>query len=188
MTLWVIHQALSPEEEAAVTQRTHIALPFEGLPDLSMVSSPAQAMKLLKILHPDDPPETLTRRLDRFWHQYHGLNAEDFIAVPLQASQLVLMAEVTGPYEYAVGPGGSDIHRVPVKWHPVKIPFRKLAKFKEIFQPRGVPMFEVTEREARIALHGTLPYSYNRFNKFKWILAVFFLMGLVRMLMRMTEQ
>jgi predicted Mrr-cat superfamily restriction endonuclease len=183
MSIWVIQQKFTPEEEAAVRQRTHLLLPFEGLPDLTMVKSRVQAMQLLKVLHPDEPPESLSRRLDRFWSQYHGLNAEDVVAVPLPASQKMALAQVTGAYEYAVGPEGGDIHRVPVEWYGVDIPFQKLIRHKELFQS-GIPMFEVTEAEARMALHGKLPYSYNRFNKWRWLLVLFFVLGMARMVLR----
>jgi hypothetical protein len=35
-----------------------------------------------------------------------------------------------------------------------------------------------------MALHGKLPYSYNRFNKWRWLLVLFFVLGMARMVLR----
>lgn len=181
MTVWVLHRQLTPQEEAEIAQHTYLELPFEGVPDLSAVTSQGHAMQLLRLLHPDDPPESLTRRMDRFWDIYGGLHKEDLIAVPLKGRGEMALAEVTGGYEYKVGERGADVHLIPVKWHERRIPLTRLSKHKEIFDG-GRAMYEVVTLEARTALRDYLPHSYNRFVRMKWLLALFFLMNLIGML------
>ena len=184
MTIWILHQQLSPDEEATIRERAELVLPFEGLPDLSLVKSPAQALQLLKVLHPGDPPETLTRRLDKFWNQYYGMHKEDIITVPLKARGEVVIATVSGSYRYRVGGQGEDIHLVPVTWYEVRVPLQKFKKHKDMFVERSEKLLEVTDAESRIAIRDWLPHSYNRFSRWKWILVFFFVLNLISMMVR----
>ena len=187
MSIWILHQRMTEDEEAHIFERKHLHLPFDGLPDLSQVSSPAQAMQLLRVLYPGEPPESLARRRDRFWNLFSGIQVEDIIAVPLKASRQVVLAEVTGRYQYDVGDKGSDIHLIPVKWYESRIPMGKFSKHKEIFLAQGEAMVEVTAQEARIAIRDKLPHKYNRFARWKWLLMLFFLMNILAMLTQGTH-
>ena len=181
MTIWVLHLSLTPEEETHLHEQEFLSLPFEGIPDLSRVTTPAQATQLLAALYPDDPPESLNRRLDRFWPIFHGMHVEDIIVLPLAAAKSALLAEVIGKYQYHVGADGEDMHRIPVRFYPKRVPVRVLRRHPELFQVGGARMREVTDVSARVAVRDQLPLSYNRFVKFKWLLVVFFVLGLVRM-------
>ncbi len=181
MSMWLLHQTLSADEEARICERTDLVLPFEGLPDLTHVTNQAEARKLLGILHPDEPPESINRRLERFWQRFSNLQIEDIIAVPLEHAREVVIAEVTGHYHYAVGDKGSDIHLIPVRWYDKRIPLSKLAKYKEVFGSGGPAMQEITAVDVRTAVRDHLPHSYNRFVKMKWLLVIFFAMSLIRM-------
>jgi len=185
MTIWVLQQNLTPEEEKHIQERAHLLLPFDGLPDLSTITSPLMGRQLIKALHPDDPPEAVTRRFEYFWNRYSNLQIEDIIVVPLRASQQAALAEVMGIYQYRVGEAGADVHLIPVKWHK-RVPLSKFRKHKELFAS-AEPMVEVANAEARVALRDHLPHSYNRFAKWKWLLVIFFLMGLVRMMIRLDR-
>jgi len=187
MSIWVLHQSLSPDEESHIEQREHLVLPFDGLPDLSAVASQLQCRHLMQLLYPDDPPEAITRRVDRLWPRYSGLQKEDIIAVPLASRKAVALAEVGGKYLYRVGVSGEAMHLIPVTWHKA-VSLRSLYKHKDLFERTGEPMMEVTRAEARIAIRDHLPHSYNRFAKWKWLLVVFFLMGLVRFFVRVAGQ
>ncbi len=186
MTVWVLHQPLTPQEEANIEQRTHLTLPFDNLPDLSRVTSEATCHHLLSKLHPELPPESITGMLDRVWKQYRLLHLEDILAVPLPASKSVALAHVTGPYEYSVGPEGSDIHRIPVGWYKRLSP-RLTTKHANVFSVRSGAMLEIENREVRIAILDQLPHSYNRFVKWKWLLVVFFGLGMLRMIEEMIR-
>jgi len=186
MTIWLLHQTLTTEEEAHIQERSHLALPFEGLPDLSLITSPVECKHLLAALHPQDPPESINRRFDALWPRYAGLHGEDIIAVPLHARKAVALAEVTGPYHYEVGKDGADRHLIPVKWHPGPVPLYKFRKHKDIFARRE-RMFEVTNAEARIAIRDRLPHRYNRFVKWKWILLFFFALGMLHRLQSLLK-
>lgn len=187
MSIWVLHQSLTPDEERSIMERTHLLLPFEGLPDLKPITNPHQAKQLLRKLYPGDPPETLDRRLERFWHQYHDMHVEDIIAVPLAACQQVVLAEVTGRYEYMVGENGSDIHRIPVKWYDKRHAMMAFGKHKEQFLPGDQKLFEVKQADARVKIRDKLPHKYNRFAAWKWLLIFFFLMNLLRFVIRIDQ-
>ncbi|MDE3061156.1 MAG: hypothetical protein KGJ06_09100 [Pseudomonadota bacterium] len=185
MSIWLLHLPLTAEEEAHLTGRTHLPLPIEDVPDLSLMMRPVECRHLLQALHPEEPPEAISRRLERIWRLYTGVHAEDIIAVPLPARGELALAEVTGKYQYQVGEGGEDHHRVPVTWHrPILL--RRFRKFKELLVPGGEKMHEIASAPARIAIRDTLPHRYNRFARWKWLLALFFLLGMLRALHRLA--
>jgi len=180
MTMWMLPQTLTPEEEGSITARTHLQLPYQNLPDLTAITTHAQARHLMRMLHPDEPPESLSRRIDDFWKPHTEMNLEDLIAVPLPASRQIALATVTGAYTYRVGEHGSSKHLIPISWPCAPIASSALRKFPELLTLRGI--CEITDRNARIALHAKLPHSYNRFAKWRWLMAFFMAFGLLRML------
>ena len=183
MSMWLLQQALTPEDEAGIFARDVLWLPFDGLPDLTHVTGIAEAKKLLAMLYPDEPPEAVTRRVDRFWHCFNDVQIDDIVVVPLTVTQLVAVAEVSGAYRYQVGVDGQDVHLLPVRWYEKKIPLAKLQKHKAQLGG-GERMREITDAETRVAIRDRLPHSYNRFAKWKWLLGLMFAMGLVQMLRR----
>ncbi|MDE3036893.1 MAG: hypothetical protein KGJ21_00345 [Pseudomonadota bacterium] len=188
MTIWILRQAITPDEEAHVAGRVHLVLPFGEAPDLSGISDLAALRRLLQALHPEDPPETITRRAERIWPLYNGMAIEDIIAVPLPSRRELALAEVTGRYHYQVGAGGADVHLVPVKWHDKRVSYGALRRYPELLAPERPPMFEVGSPKARVLIRDRLPHCYNRFARWKWLLALFFAMGAVRLAMRLTGQ
>jgi len=186
MTIWILHQPMSEEEEAVLSQQTTLALPFVGLPDLSELAGPAQALEMLAALYPDDPPESINNRLDRFWPTFVKIHFEDLIAVPLLHRKEVVLAEVTGGYIYQVGEKGEDMHRIPVKFYPQIIPLRRFKQYREWFTATGNKIVEVTDDKLRIAIRDQLPHQYNRFVKYKWLMALFILMSLAQLYQRLA--
>jgi predicted Mrr-cat superfamily restriction endonuclease len=184
MTVWVLRQDLSESEEASILERKNLVLPFEGLPDLTHVENQAQAKKLLAVLYPGEPPESLNNRLHKFWHRFTTLQIEDLLVVPLVHAREIVIAEVTGHYHYMVGEHGSDVHLIPVRWYDKRIPLRKLAKHKSLFSDGNPAMLEIEDAEARTAIRDHLPHSYNRFAKWKWLLMFFFALSMLRMVIR----
>lgn len=185
MTIWVLHQQLSADEQARITTRTQLQLPFNGLPDLTQATSLVKCRQLLLLLHPNEPPEALARQAERIWAIHGTLSKEDIIAVPLPATEEVALAEVSGPYHYELDSNRADVHLIPVTWYEPRISLRLKRKLRDLFKPDGAPMFEVTRPEERIAIRDYLPHSYNRFAKWKWLLGVFFLLGLFRLYRQM---
>ncbi|NBO18784.1 MAG: hypothetical protein EBV03_06085 [Proteobacteria bacterium] len=176
MSVWILQQ---PEN---ATAQPYVQLPYEGLPDLSEVASPAQAMKLLRLLHPGEPPETLSRKFEGFWHSFTTLAPDDVIAVVMGNN--VALAEVTGRYEYRVGEGGGDLHLMPVTWHETQ-PRSSYKKFAYMFEGKA-PLREIHDRDERIAILERLPRAYNRFRGFKWILQFFLVLSLLQLLRGLT--
>jgi predicted Mrr-cat superfamily restriction endonuclease len=187
MTIWVLRQTLSEAEEASIFERKDLVLPFDGLPDLTHVENQAQAKKLLAVLYPGEPPESLNNRLHKFWHRFTTLQIEDLLVVPLVHAREIVIAEVTGHYHYSVGEHGSDIHLIPVRWYDKRIKFKKLSKHKSLFSEGNPAMLEIEDAEARTSIRDHLPHSYNRFAKIKWLLMFFFALSLVRMFARLDS-
>lgn len=173
MTVWVLHQALTPEEEATLDQRDRVVLPFAGLPDLSQVPDFWKLKEAIAALNPDWPPETVSRLAERHWQLFEALQPEDIIAVPLPARQEVLLAEVSGKYGYQVGEDGQDVHTVQVTWYKQRVPLAKFGKHKAIFDVRGESLYEVADIEARTAIRNHLPHGYVKFVRLKKLLIVF---------------
>lgn len=185
MTVWIMQQGLSPEEETQILAAGYLLLPYEGITDLTHIHNAQEARHMLRLLNPADPPETITRQLDAFWPLHTTLQPEDIIAVPLPATQKVALARVGGPYEYRTSFEAGDTHLIPVEWLRDPVPMRAFGKHRELFTRPG--LFEVTDVDARTAIRGQLPHSYNRFHKWKWLLAIFTGMGLLHLLANLTR-
>lgn len=173
MTVWIRHMALSPGEEDKVTREERIALPLNGLPDLSMVDSPVVLRHLLEALHPDAPPEKLLRLQERTWQMAKGIEPEDIIAIPLKHKKTMVLAEVSGPYGYDTDASGDDMHYFPVQWNKKTIPFRRFGSETSAFAGGGSFIEEVTDAKMRTTIRNAMPYSYNRFTAIKWLLGAF---------------
>lgn len=188
MSIWILHQRLTSQEEDTIRQRDTLELPFNDVPDLSEVSSPAQCRQLMQSLHPDDPPEALRLKTERVWTLFSGLQREDIVAVPLQQRRQLALAEVTGRYRYEVAADGADRHLIPVTWVQKPVPFRALREHKEWLDPKRDAMFEINDAKARIAIRDRLPHSYNRFARFKWVFVVLMVViGIVRLVTRIEH-
>lgn len=185
MTVWMLHLALSPEEEQAIASREVLPLPFETVPDLSKVVSRSDLKYLLHVLHRDDPPEAIGHRLDHLWHIYSGLQEEDIIGVPLPARREVAIAEVTDRYRYVEGV--KEAHVIPVKWHGRRAPFSAFRKSKNVLEGKPGSMVEVAAVEARTAIRDRLPYKYNRFVAIKWLLVIFIGLHVVKLAHRLIS-
>jgi predicted Mrr-cat superfamily restriction endonuclease len=188
MSVWVLHLKLTPEEEARIADRAFLPLPFDGLPDLSKISSQGECRQLFAELDPDAPPETIHRKAEKVWKLYSGVQEEDIIAVLLHTSKAAALAEVTGNYRYMPGIHGESGHAVPVKWHDQRVPFSAFKKQQELLQPGAEPMVEVAAAEARVIIRDRLPHSYNRFARWKWLLAIFFILQAIALAFRMTSK
>lgn len=187
MTVWVLHQELTAPEEARIHERTHLTLPFDGLPDFTMVHSLKEFMDLLRALHPQEPPESLTLRFDRLWRQYNELQEEDIIAVPLPHSGKVALARVAGKYCYQVDDNRDDVHLIPVEWYPNIETLRSFWREKDIFIRTGSPLYAVNRASARKAILGRLPYKYNRLSRTKVVWAFIFMLMLSRLYIRLVH-
>lgn len=179
MTVWIMHLELSAQEEANVEQRLRLLLPFEGMPDLSRLNSVRQCKDLVQLLHPDAPPETISRLAERVWRIFATLQKEDIIAVPLPHSRQLALASVTDGYTYRVDEKGEDEHSIGVTWYARRVSLSRFKKHKELFAEGKEQLVEVENKEARATIHTQLPYSYNRFAKIKWILLILLMLKLV---------
>jgi hypothetical protein len=168
MSVWVLHQKLTLEEEQHILERTHLALPFEGLPDLSMINNQFDCQSLLRALHPELPPEVIALKADGIWNRFHNLNLEDSIVVPLPLTAKVAIAQISGPYAYQVGEEGSDCHLIPVTWFPKLHLFFAFGRQRHILANTGIALYEVTDVAAKRAIISKLPFRYNRFTGWKW--------------------
>jgi len=175
MSVWVLHQTLTPADEEHIQERPGVFLPFDDIPDLTMVTTQGQMREFLTRLYPDSPPESIMLKLDRLWQQYHGLQEGDTVAVPLPNKRAVALGRVHGRYEYQVGKDGRDLHMIPVEWYKTVPSFASFGKYKEIFMGTQ-RMVEVTDKEARIKIHDKLPHTFNRFVKWKWIIVILVIM------------
>lgn len=185
MTVWVLHQELDAGEEERIHERTHLRLPFEGLPDLSRIPDRKTFMELLRALHPQEPPETLALHFDRIWGQYTTLQDEDVVAVPLPHSGNVALAKVKGRYSYEVDEHNQDIHLIGVEWYPNMETIKSFWRDKELFNRTGNGLTAVTQAAARKAILARLPIRYNRLSTMKVIWIFIFLLMLARLYSRM---
>lgn len=184
MSAWILHQLVSPDEEANIERRERLLLPFDGVPDLSFVGSVGELAKMLRTLNPELPVETIHRRSERYFDYYQGLQPDDLVAVPLHARKEIALGKITGRYGYEVGANGEDVHSIGVNWYGVRVPLARLGKYKPLFDNYRERLIEITDIDARNALRKWLPVSYNRFAKWKWLLALLFAIQIISMLLQ----
>lgn len=186
MSIWILRQQLTADEEAHLTTRPYIILPFDHIPDLSSVVNAQELRDILQALDPEAPPESINMKLERIWQQYTSLHMEDVVVVPLTHSKKVAIGEISGRYHYKVDENGKDVHTMGINWHPQLISHLVFGKHKHLFT-NNFTMQEVTDKEARIKIMDQLPRSYNRFAKWKWVLMIFLIMQAMVMLFSMLK-
>ena len=167
MSVWLYHLPLSVAHEEQITSQNELPLPFDNIPELTGLSMHKDCCAMLKLLHPELPPETVNREADRLWNIYTGMQAEDVVVVPLLVSQKVALARIESGYHYKVGSEGEDRHLIGVSW-PMVIPLRNFGKHKALFTG-GSGLREITNREEKQAILDKLPTHANRFAKLKWL-------------------
>jgi hypothetical protein len=187
MSVWVLHQALSAQEEDSIEQHDRVVLPFNGVPDLSEIAAIGQIKSILSMLHPDMPPESVSRMAERYWTLYQGLAVDDVIAVPLPYRREVALAQISGRYSYEVGAAGEDIHAIAVTWQR-RVPFSRLGKHAALFTSKQPPMFEVPHADERNAIRSWLPHRYNRFARWKWLVIVLMVFQTILFVTRQWQQ
>ena len=185
MSVWILQQPLTPDEELRIATAAYLILPYDNLPDLTYINTVEKARKLLRMLYPDEPPETISRKLEQFWPLHTGIEVDDIIAVPLPVTKKMALAQVSGSYVYSVGHDCGDLHLLPVTWLRDDAPMSALRKYKQLLIQPG--MQEVTDLDARTSIRSLLPHSYNRFHKWRWLLAVFMAMGMLRLLVGLAN-
>ena len=181
MTVWILHQPLTPDDEMRIQHRLSLTLPYDGWPDLSAIHSHGACRRLLQSLDPGIPPETLAVKSDYLWQRYGELKKDDIIAVPLPSRKTVALAGVTDVYRFDPHASPRDAHQVMINWYSRRINFFSLRPYRALLE-QGTGMMEVTDVELRTKLREKLPYRYNRFSKWKWLVAAFTAMNLIAML------
>lgn len=171
MSVWILTQQLSAEEQQAIASQTYLKLPFDELPDLSTIANPREFRFLLERLNPDAPPETIQLQLDRVWAQFAGLALDDVVVVPLPDIGEAAIGRISGRYHYHVGEGGKDIHTIPVSWYSKRYKLSSFGRDRQMIEKPYQPLQEVTDKEMREKILVKLPHSYNRFARWKWVIA-----------------
>ena len=184
MTIWVLHEPLTLEEEKNIHERTHLTLPFDNLPDLSQIRSQQECQQLLKALYPYYPPESIALRADRIWSQFSNLQLDDTIAVPLIHTGKVALAKISGAYMYQVDGNKQDVHHLPVTWYPKIYLLQDFGRNRDVFAST-TPLYTVNDGQAKRAIREKLPYRYNKFVKLKWIWAIIIALAAIRTTMHL---
>jgi hypothetical protein len=180
MTMWVLHEPLTLEDEQRIYDRTHLTLPFDNLPDLSLVRSNVECQHLLRALYPYYPPETIALKADRIWQHFSGLQLDDTVAVPLPLTGKVALGKISGPYVYKVDESNEDVHQIPVTWYPGPHLIQSFGRNRSMFRNNTVPLYTINDQPSRRSIQEKLPYKYNRFVRFKWVWVIIFILAVVR--------
>lgn len=186
MSIWVLHlpeNRLPAPEQIMQGGEDMLHLPFDEWPDATHMHSPAELRRALKVLQPDSPPETIARTAERVWQYAHAIHAEDIIAIPLQSEgEVVFCSALLRPiYE-------GERYLLRVRWFPKVERIASFARFKRLFEHSDSLLQEVSSPQARGAIRDRLALPGTRFRRWKWLMAVFMLLGLVRMALRLMHQ
>ncbi len=166
MSLFILH--LPAERAQGAPNPLH--LPYDDMPDATSATSQADMRRILRETRPDSPPETLAREADRLWACTHGVASEDILVIPLVASGEIAFAEAAGPVTYNTG---LSRYELPVRWFDKRAKINRFVRFRGLFEKIGLPLVEVTDQQARVALRAQLPLKANRFARWRWLLAIF---------------
>jgi|GEM_PF-2422778 len=177
MSMWVLKQSLTAEQEENIEALERLRLPIEGVGDLTEVKNADECKAMLKLIHPEDPPERLQVRTDDLWRIAKKVGKEDVVLVPLQHSKAVAMAEVTEAYQYEVSPEGEDCHFISVKWLRPSIPLYSFGNNRSVFTlERNTQMKKIQQKAVRVAISKKMPGQLDRFAKIRWIIIALMMM------------
>ncbi|MDX1975516.1 MAG: hypothetical protein SFT92_07570 [Rickettsiales bacterium] len=165
MSVWAYHRAWGAAEEAQLTQRDRLTLPFDGMPDFTGALSQSAYRQRLQEQLPELPPESLRTLLDRSWGLYSAVHEEDVIAVSLPIAGEVAVAQVTGDYRYDNG-----MHTIGVNWLAKRFLLARLKRHPALIPGEGMSL--ITLQQTKNLLREQLPHSYNRFAKWKWLIVL----------------
>ncbi len=188
MSVWILTQKLSRAEESAITSRTELTLPFDGLPDLSSLANENDFRRLLEQLDPEAPPESIQRKIDRIWPQFTGLALDDVVVVPLPALGEVAIGRICSHYRYQVGQGGADEHSIAVTWYPKHYKLASFGSYRQAITSPYLPLQEVTDKDMREKILVKLPHAYHRLARWKWLLAAIFTLKAIGFLLHSMTQ
>lgn len=166
MSVWVWRDALSAEKEERIEALGFLPLPIpHGAPDLSRCDHADSVRRAIAPLYPDMAPETVAQLADR-WFALLQIDKDDVIAVVLSRPQEVSLALASDRPCYVDGR-----HCLPVTWNGVRVPRARFgANYAELFE-RNQSLYEITNPEDRNVIRSWLPNRYNRFARWKWVLA-----------------
>jgi len=186
VSVWVLRQSLTAEQEQQIAQQPVLMLPFKGLPDLSGTQSEGALQAMMRQLQPDTPFETIHRQAEIHWRNLSQLRIEDLIIVPLPHNKSAALAQVSDRYRYGVSHAGEDMHQVGVQWLQPVIPLRKVPALAKLFAS-PILMQPVEHAEQRAQVYALLKRPYNRFIKLRWIMGIVITVQLVAMLVQMLK-
>lgn len=165
MSHWFIPRLLSDEAARAALAKHELALPAEGLPDISRAQGPDQIREWLKQLHPEATPETIGTLTDHFWHLARELHPEDTVILPLESGYLI--GEIAGTARKEDRADGA-FHVWPAEWHGGIIAADALPLLKSYAACGGIT--EIADEDALKSLAPYIPaLRKNNAKIFRWV-------------------
>jgi predicted Mrr-cat superfamily restriction endonuclease len=161
----------------AALQGHELALPAEGLADISRAQGRDQISEWLRLTRPEATPEYIAARAEHFWRLGHELLPEDSVIVRTREGSAYLIGEVAGSYRRESRAQGMA-HIWPVRWRAAEVPADTVPALAQYAGYAGIT--EVTDESALASLKPYIP-ALRKGNAgfFKWLVIIILVFELI---------
>ena len=134
-TAWLIRAGKHGEREDFAIEHGLAFGGWDGLPDLSGVSSRADMEIIVRRLLPDNSKMSVANYVGQLWALRAGVQAGDLVVLPRKRTRQLALGVVTREYSYRDDPAPDRRHVVSVDWKRTDIP--RLAAQKDLRDSLG---------------------------------------------------
>lgn len=116
MAVWLVRAGRSGEREDFALENGLAVIGWDGLPDLSGVSSREEIEELLRARHSEAKPKALTNWASQVWTFVGKIQPGDLIVLPLKRRSAIAIGRAAGGYEHRPDNPPGARHVWPVEW------------------------------------------------------------------------
>jgi hypothetical protein len=177
MAVWFLPRSLSDEMRGRALLRGEVIWPADFGLDLSRAHTLAHLREQLGIQQPEEPPERLQEKAETLWRLLHEIDIDDYIVMPSQAGDGVMLGEIIGERRFAQTEEGA-FHSWPVTWIRPHIPLANLPGMEPYLRLNLLSVIDETPLAALCRHIPALNHAAG-YAMFKWISFILLLFELI---------
>lgn len=122
MALWLVRAGRHGEREDFALENNVVVIGWDGLKDLSAISSRDELVRVMAEVYPDEKPKARLNYASQIWAFVGRIQEGDWVVLPLKKRSAIAIGQITGGYKYEAGNPEGARHTRPVKWLDTDIP------------------------------------------------------------------
>ena len=122
MAVWLVRAGRHGEQEQVALDNNVVAIGWNELPDLSVVTDRQGMVALYTRFHQDDSRARIAQQVSQLWSFRELIQQGDLAVTPLRTRSAIAVGEVGGRYEYTTALGEIVHHVHRVKWLRIDLP------------------------------------------------------------------